>query len=945
MFNKLTNKKLEDTSIKSKDGKGYILDIRRPSAKRNSETYEQDENASFKGLNIRTGLGNRSIRRVNFIKPEIKPRQIREGRLQQTPMKSLQEMIKEGIKIKYEEPDPWDETWINAKNKIVANMKSEVPPKTDIEIAEYLQKYPPLGRTQRTRPVNKNPLEDANEPIKDQLKKIGDNVYDVNQSVVNSTTNANTIATNQMSQSQLLKNWLDTQMSSLQAVIQQVGFDSDNGRNLLGAKLQQIVQELSYQKAITQKQLMVAVDALKIDTTLIKELDIVEILKPDMTLPIMALLAKYKYDLYTNPNVFTVIDNNNNSTENLSWNEVMAMMSKNPNIRLINDMNKQPKPEIYFKDMGTGIATPSVQEQQATQLQLTSLSMEPEDIEQDIITEQPKKQIPVDVYEDIKESDINRANNIQSIIKFLEVGLENVAKTKYTKRYDLFMKDELGVEETNKRILKFNLDYKYQKNNSGQYIQTNPDFLSINLLGAKEPMSKKTKIKPFFKYIYDDTDDPYNVYFVWSSIFGVHHKTLAELSTYMTEMTNTITDELTKIIEQTPQTVPPPPPQPQLPSSMPPQLPSSMPPLEAKDNPDDKAKKLAIDKKYKKDRDIYTKKQEAKKKGLDAQAIIHTSKAEKEEKQRLLNIKKDEDDVKEKEQFVNKIKLSIENIKNKGSPQYSDLLKNLQTDINDDTSIIILERDKNIFKLVEYEKDSEYEFGDRTYGSYVFNNLLDVQYADDGDNQNITYYGILINTDTVNYVFNVDEFVKELNDNLPATGSGYNDILNTIKSKIAKIKKGLENIANNTNNKYNTLLTSSEQDTLNKDSNIIIIKYVDKIEFLESSKLIDYMTTNKYNFQPFTDTLDISSSGLFPTIFGISINTNFYPSFDSKEFIDSMNINSGNGKNKIRAYNKTMSGKGKKENPWLAHVKKFRASNPTLKYSDVLKQAKATYKK
>jgi hypothetical protein len=34
MFNKLTNKKLEDTFINAKDNKGYILDIRRPSAKK-----------------------------------------------------------------------------------------------------------------------------------------------------------------------------------------------------------------------------------------------------------------------------------------------------------------------------------------------------------------------------------------------------------------------------------------------------------------------------------------------------------------------------------------------------------------------------------------------------------------------------------------------------------------------------------------------------------------------------------------------------------------------------------------------------------------------------------------------------------------------------------------------------------------------------------------------
>ena len=36
---------------------------------------------------------------------------------------------------------------------------------------------------------------------------------------------------------------------------------------------------------------------------------------------------------------------------------------------------------------------------------------------------------------------------------------------------------------------------------------------------------------------------------------------------------------------------------------------------------------------------------------------------------------------------------------------------------------------------------------------------------------------------------------------------------------------------------------------------------------------------------------------------------------------------------------------GKKVNPWLTHVKEFRQSNPGLKYSEVLKKAKETYKK
>ena len=36
---------------------------------------------------------------------------------------------------------------------------------------------------------------------------------------------------------------------------------------------------------------------------------------------------------------------------------------------------------------------------------------------------------------------------------------------------------------------------------------------------------------------------------------------------------------------------------------------------------------------------------------------------------------------------------------------------------------------------------------------------------------------------------------------------------------------------------------------------------------------------------------------------------------------------------------------GKKANPWMIHVAAFKKSNPAMKYSEVLKKAKDTYKK
>jgi uncharacterized protein YabE (DUF348 family) len=52
---------------------------------------------------------------------------------------------------------------------------------------------------------------------------------------------------------------------------------------------------------------------------------------------------------------------------------------------------------------------------------------------------------------------------------------------------------------------------------------------------------------------------------------------------------------------------------------------------------------------------------------------------------------------------------------------------------------------------------------------------------------------------------------------------------------------------------------------------------------------------------------------------------------------------------KVNIIDSTMDTKelkaGKKVNPWLEHVKQFRQSNPGMKYSEVLKKAKETYKK
>lgn len=40
-----------------------------------------------------------------------------------------------------------------------------------------------------------------------------------------------------------------------------------------------------------------------------------------------------------------------------------------------------------------------------------------------------------------------------------------------------------------------------------------------------------------------------------------------------------------------------------------------------------------------------------------------------------------------------------------------------------------------------------------------------------------------------------------------------------------------------------------------------------------------------------------------------------------------------------------MEQKTRKPNPWLVHVKKIKEENPNLKFSEILKLAKGTYKK
>ncbi len=82
-------------------------------------------------------------------------------------------------------------------------------------------------------------------------------------------------------------------------------------------------------------------------------------------------------------------------------------------------------------------------------------------------------------------------------------------------------------------------------------------------------------------------------------------------------------------------------------------------------------------------------------------------------------------------------------------------------------------------------------------------------------------------------------------------------------------------------------------------------------------------------------------------------NNYFYLIFFSKNFIYVQNINmaekmTGGKKSKSPKDKKKPAAKKsgpKKTNPWLVHVKKTMKENPKLKFKDVLKLAKKTYKK
>jgi hypothetical protein len=500
MINKLTSNKMENTYLESKDKKGYIFDIRRPSMISNTETYE-GEDASFKGLETRTGLGNRVLRRVNFIKPEIQPRKVMEGKLTVTKDKTLEDMIKEGFKIKYEEPDPWDLQWLEERNKII-NRLTNVNRMNKKEIDDYLQKYPPLGRTQRTRPVNRNPFEDANKSIKEQLKNVGTAVQQVSTDVKNNTLNANNINTQQMTNKVAMDNWIKQQYAQLEGIQRQTNIDTVNGQNMLGAKLQEVVNKIGMQNALTQQLLMNSLQSLNIDVDAIDTINIDSLNDTDVQLAVLKLINNY----YPGKNIQDLkfdFKNENGAIIDVDFSDMYSRMRESRYIYLNNDkINKKVTFEYDVKDVLGKEPTKSV-----TEPKISFLPSLPEEeyIEGNII---PEDETRIErKYSDDDEKLFE--DNIDKINETIKKALELVADTDYKEAYENMLK--LGdVPKAFKRILKINVDYEDDK------------FLDTSLIQSNN-LTKDYKDKDVFDYTYKKGDK--YAYFVWYSKFGSHQST------------------------------------------------------------------------------------------------------------------------------------------------------------------------------------------------------------------------------------------------------------------------------------------------------------------------------------------------------------------------------------------------------------------------------------
>ena len=512
---------MESTYINSRDNKGFVFDIRRPAAISNIETYAQIKPASFNGLDGRTGLGNRVLRRVNFIKPPIKPRTIGEGRLTVKPEQTLQQMITEGLKIKYEEPDPWDLSWLEAKDVIVKRMKAAKPAAaTEAEITEYLSKYPPLGRSQRTRPVNKNPVGNADTLLKDEIVQLGANINNVSDAVIANTVSANTAATKQQTAAEKVRVWTQEQATKMAATIKTQNIDSQAGQDLLGAQLMNVVQQLEFQNVLSNKIFMATMQQVNVPTDW-DRMNINDLKIPETKMALMKVLSNAYQGIPTDAVKLNYFPKGRAMVvTNIS---TMYGKMREPNGQNIYIVNDKVNGGVFFK---YDDAVPAVQmaEDELKQIDLQLVGETP--YVEEIETVETKDDLPPGITQPVQTS--QREANTQAIIDILKLGLEEIAKTSYSGAYKQVVTDGVFAQNR-KKILEINVNYilgyeEYKVIEDGKEVtkqrispdQQNPKFLEVKPILGKA--AEKYKVNPIFTVTHAVGDK--FAYVTWYAEFG-----------------------------------------------------------------------------------------------------------------------------------------------------------------------------------------------------------------------------------------------------------------------------------------------------------------------------------------------------------------------------------------------------------------------------------------
>jgi hypothetical protein len=916
MINILTGKKIDSTFINTK--KGYEFQINRPSFK-SGEVYEQNKTATFDNMETRTGLGNRVLRRVNFIKPEIESRKMGLGTSTVIRTKTLDEMINDNNRIKYEEPDPWDTQWLDAKAVIVKRMRAAATPATEEEIELYIAKYPPLNRSQRTRPVTANPLQDANKTISKQLESIGSAMVKVSNKVKKNTANANIIATNQMDKADALEVWTKEQMSQVRAITTQSNLSSDNGQNILGAKLEEVIRQLTFQKGISNQLLMASVSKMtSVDTDKITQINIEAFLDPQIQLAVMKLYSEYYPGRQIQEILFSY-ERQDSTVIKTTMQKIWDEMKKNNNIYLVNNKATMP-PSISFKYDASIASAPITADQQSriTGTDFSSIGYQPSAYVEPTV-KLPEQQ-KLDTRLEIKEDETEREQIIDKINLELQTSLKYLAETSYNNEYTKLTDPLIDIiTQENKRIIRINVNYRLAMNENKDLIQYNPDFLKEELYTGKTQDIINYKQKDLFDYTYKKGD--IYTYFVWYITLGdvndvdnwrivqqLINTTLIEDNVIAYKKQFDYDTELKNIAEA----------------------------KAIQDAKDAKAIQDAKDAKAIQD------KQDAKDAALTAQIaknvrIRDKAKAEQDKKERI-----------EKDRIAKKERIEKDRIA-KAEKDEKDRLAKAERERNETIAKELKTRNeklnehkKQVNEIDELNKElkrnaEKIEFGiqDLYYAiTDVFDKCKNAKGKTLKDSENIR-----INGQDINRIFNPSTGDQgKLIIPVPELKRNYNEYKDNVTTIVTKINKDLISV-NVGIDKYNA--TGVKRKLANIDP--IKIDYInEKLQSINDNLIATAENKTKIKNLKFSNAEIMKKYNVTDDIAGSGIRS--FHKINSIPMIYKKKMN-GEGL-KLAGKGLKLAGKGKgKPNPWLLHVKKFKESHPDLKYSEVLKQAKLTYTK